>query len=43
MSVSKGWCFTLHNYTEDECVSIQETGCRYIVYGKEVAPTTGTR
>lgn len=42
---SRGWCFTLNNWTDDDMVylSDKETlGYRYIIFGCEVAPTTGT-
>ena len=36
------FCFTLNNYTPDEVRKLNELKCRYLVYGYEVAPTTGT-
>lgn len=38
-------CFTLNNYTEDDERRIQENSdlYEYAIYGREVAPTTGTR
>lgn len=45
MSRSRGWVFTLNNYTEEQIDTIKtlsKENCRYIVFGKEVAPTTGT-
>lgn len=41
------WVFTLNNYTEDEVLFIsqidtQTSEFKYIFYGKEIAPTTGT-
>ena len=38
------WCFTLNNYTDEEIQNIEENKekYRYIVYGREIAPTTGT-
>lgn len=39
------YLWTLNNYTAAECVRIQEFAqryCKYLVYGHEVAPTTGT-
>lgn len=39
----RAWCFTLNNYTAEECAAIATiSSANYIVYGKEVAPTTGT-
>ena len=39
-----GWCFTYHNYTE-EILEILENhkDIRFVMYGKEVCPETGTR
>lgn len=50
-SVTKGdraqyrrWCFTLNNYTDDQCEAIQNwDGVKYLLVGKETAPTTGTK
>lgn len=39
---SRGWIFTLNNYTESDVSHIQGMECVYQVVGKEVAPTTGT-
>lgn len=38
-------CFTLNNYSEEDERRIQEGTefYRYAVYGRELAPTTGTR
>lgn len=38
-------CFTLNNYTEEDEQRIQAgvEFYRYAVYGRELAPTTGTR
>ena len=41
----RGWCFTLNNYTKEDEENIQNviaSFARYIVYGREVAPETGT-
>jgi len=41
----RAWVFTLNNYTEEDERKIQEQiskRCRYIVYGREIAPETGT-
>lgn len=42
MSVGKSWCFTLNNYTADDEDNLQQLDCRFILYGHEIAPTTGT-
>lgn len=39
---SKSWVFTLNNYTQHDCQMLDDLECSYIVYGKEVSPTTGT-
>lgn len=40
MSRGKNWCFTLNNYSEDDCKRIKllvsKNACDYIVYGEEV-------
>lgn len=36
------WCFTLNNYTSTEEDLVKNIQCRYLVFGKETAPTTGT-
>lgn len=44
---SAKWVFTINNYTEEMIYKLDEwfnSGvCKYAVYGKEVAPTTGTQ
>ena len=40
---SRSWVFTWNNYEEDAFTLLAALPCRYIIYGKEVAPTTGTR
>lgn len=39
---SRGWCFTINNYTYEDLIDIETMDCQYMVYGKEIAPTTGT-
>lgn len=39
---SRAWVFTLNNYNDDHEAQIQNLECKYLVYGHEVAPTTGT-
>lgn len=44
---SRGWCFTLNNYTDQEVLTLQdvrlvEVGMKYLCFGREVAPSTGT-
>ena len=43
---SRGWCFTINNYTDDELNHLSKVGsdlnqCVYLVFGKEVS-STGT-
>lgn len=43
MSKSRSYVFTLNNYTsQDESYLQNVLQCQYIVYGREIAPTTGT-
>jgi len=39
---SYAFCFTHNNYTDQDILDFQNLDCKYIVFGKEVAPTTGT-
>lgn len=39
---SRGWCFTLNNYTLDDEEKIQNYPCDYMLYGRELAPDTQT-
>lgn len=46
----KGWCFTLNNYTEEHVQKLRDlfnpdgaNQVQYIVWGYEIAPTTGTK
>lgn len=42
MCAALNWCFTLNNYTLKEYEALQNQECRYLLMGKEIAPTTGT-
>lgn len=41
---SKRWCFTTNNYTEDHLLHLRllAESVTYLVFGREIAPTTGT-
>lgn len=39
---SRAWVFTLNNYTHEQQSLIELIDCKYLVFGHEVAPTTGT-
>lgn len=39
---SRRWCFTLHNYTEEDINRLLQHNTTYIIFGKEICPTTGT-
>lgn len=44
-TVGRSWCFTVNNYTaddEDALRSLHDQGAVYLVFGREVAPETGT-
>jgi len=46
MSRSKRWCFTINNWTADHVATLSALvpeSADYVVYGREVAPDTGTR
>lgn len=32
----RGWCYTLNNYTQDDCDSIARWSCKYSIFGKEI-------
>ena len=46
MAQSSSWCFTIPNYTDGTLQSLRAlsgSGCvAYLVFGREIAPTTGT-
>ena len=42
MSKSRGWCFTLNNWTQEEYDALSSIECEYIIYGKEVGEECGT-
>lgn len=42
MSRHRSWTFTLNNYTEDDIARIELIECKYCVFGREIAPETGT-
>lgn len=42
ISRSRGWCFTLNNWVDDDINHLSTVECQYLLYGKETAPTTGT-
>lgn len=39
---AKRWVFTLNNYTDEHLAALAAVECIYVVYGKELAPSTGT-
>lgn len=42
MSRARNWVFTTNNYTDESLTCLRDLSCRYLVYGKELAPTTNT-
>lgn len=42
---SRSWCFTCNNYTDEDLSRVDDIQhiSSYMIYGKEVAPTTGTK
>nr|WAE42391.1 MAG: replication associated protein [Cressdnaviricota sp.] len=42
MSRSRNFIFTINNYTPEDEQSVADIECKWIIAGKEVAPTTGT-
>lgn len=39
---NRGYVFTLNNYTDEDCIRLETLTARYIIFGFEEAPTTGT-
>lgn len=39
---ARGWCFTLPNYTDEEIETIKNIEHRFLIFGREKCPTTGT-
>lgn len=39
---ARRWVFTLNNYTDAHEATLKALECKYLVYGKEIAPTTLT-
>lgn len=42
MPFPKRYCFTINNYTEEDIRHLEKIDVQYLIYGREVAPTTGT-
>ncbi|QCX35039.1 replication-associated protein [Blackfly DNA Virus 10] len=46
-SRSRAWCFTINNYTDDDQERLRTLGLedtvQYMIWGREVAPETGTK
>lgn len=40
---ARAFCFTLPNYTEEDEIQLAKLYDKYLVYGKEECPTTGTK
>jgi len=43
-NIVKHYCFTINNYTDTDFIQLKmmEKKCQYLLYGKEICPTTGT-
>lgn len=39
---TRSWCWTFNNYNDEGIQRCKDVVCRYTIFGKEVAPTTGT-
>lgn len=37
------WCFTLHDYTEQDESNLAKLNVRYLIYGREICPKTNRR
>jgi hypothetical protein len=42
MTKSRTYVFTLNNYNDENEQTIQNIACKYLIYGREIAPSTGT-
>jgi hypothetical protein len=42
MSRNKNFCFTINNYNEESIANLRQIRKRYLIFSKEIAPTTGT-
>ncbi len=42
MARNYAWCYTLNNYSDTEYGKLVAVDCQYHVFGKEIAPKTGT-
>ena len=40
-AAARNWCFTINNYTDDD-LPVLSPSVKYIIYGREIAPKTGT-
>lgn len=38
----RNYCFTLNNYTQEDCLTLEKLKCKYIIYGKETGEENGT-
>jgi len=43
MSKNRNFVFTWNNYPETASLTLQNLACKYVAYGEEVSPTTGTK
>lgn len=42
MARGRNWNGTINNYTEEDITSLRDANAKYVIFGKEIAPTTGT-